>query len=328
MYIVTGGAGFIGSAFVHRLNQAGIDNIWIVDSLGHSLKWKNLLALRFEEYFHKEDFLKKVLEKSLPTKMDAIIHMGACSSTTETNADYFMQNNYYYSRILAEWAVQHKIRFIYASSAATYGDGSLGFADNLEISHNLKPLNIYGYSKQIFDLWLMHKQWMDQVVGLKFFNVFGPNEYHKGDMRSVAHKAYQQVKEKGKVQLFKSYRPDYIDGEQCRDFLYIKECVEMMWLVLNNDRINGLLNIGTGQARTWNDLMKAVFKAMGKRSHIDYVDMPESIRHQYQYHTQADMQKAAQLGCYRTQWTLEKAVEDYVVNYLEKSDPYLGGESA
>jgi len=212
MIVVTGGAGFIGSAFVWRLNVEGIDEIVIVDRLGKEEKWKNLVNRRYADFLHKDEFLRLLIKDDLPFKVRAIVHMGACSSTTERDADYLMENNFHYSCRLAEWAMRKRCRFIYASSAATYGDGTLGFDDSDDVSRTLRPINMYGYSKQLFDLWVLRRKAEERVAGLKFFNVFGPNEYHKGDMTSVVFKAFHQIGREGRVRLFKSYRPEYPDG--------------------------------------------------------------------------------------------------------------------
>ena len=322
MHIVTGGAGFIGSAFVWKLNELGIDDILIVDNLGTTQKWKNLVNLKYYDYIHKDDFINK-LHPNRFSKIESIIHMGACSSTTELDADYLMDNNFHYTKSLAKFCLANNIRFIYASSAATYGDGSLGFSDDHNIIPKLKPLNMYGYSKQLFDLWALKKEILDRVVGIKFFNVYGPNEYHKGDMKSVVCKAYYQIKETGKLKLFKSYKPEYKDGEQKRDFVYIKDCVDAMAWFLERRDVNGIFNLGTGMARTWNDLAKATFSAMGLETNIEYIDMPEAIRDKYQYFTQADMKKLQDAG-YKQEFTsLEDAVKDYIQNYLSKENQYL-----
>jgi ADP-L-glycero-D-manno-heptose 6-epimerase len=324
MIIVTGGAGFIGSAFVWKLNQEGINNIIIVDRLGTSDKWKNLVNLRFVNYFHKDDFLEMIDTDTLPFEIDAIIHMGACSSTTERDADYLWHNNYVYTKLLAQWALKRNIRFIYASSAATYGDGKIGFSDDHKKINELKPINMYGYSKQVFDIWALSHKLEKKMAGIKFFNVFGPNEYHKGDMSSVIFKAFYQIKETGKVKLFKSYKKDYEDGGQMRDFVYVKDCVNAMWWLLKNPKANGIFNLGTGKARTWNDLIKAVFTAMKKKTNIEYIAMPEALRNQYQYFTQAEMKKLKDAGSPVKFASLEDSVRDYVVNYLQKTDPHLG----
>ena len=312
MYIVTGGAGFIGNAFVWKLNQEGIDDILIVDSLGCSEKWKNLVKRRYADFIHKDAFYEMLCEGTLPFKAKAVIHMGACSSTTERDADYLMENNFHYSCALARWAVEKKIPFLYASSGATYGDGSLGFSDDDKTTKQLEPINMYGYSKQLFDLWVMRNKLLDKVVGIKFFNVFGPNEYHKGEMQSVVRKSFFQIRDTGKVRLFKSHRSGFGHGEQIRDFVYVKDCVEVMWWFLKNPRARGIFNLGTGKARTWNDLVKAVFKASGVKQKIEYIDMPVEIRDQYQYVTEAKMDKLRKAGCPIRCRSLEDAITDYV----------------
>jgi ADP-L-glycero-D-manno-heptose 6-epimerase len=322
MIIVTGGAGFIGSAIVAGLNGRGIDDIVIVDMLGSDQKWKNLRRLRFADYVEADDFLEMLTAGKIDWPIEVIFHMGACSDTTEQDASYMIGNNYDFSKILANRAVQNQIRFIYASSAATYGDGSQGFSDDEAELDKLQPLNIYGYSKQMFDLWARRAGLLKQIVGLKYFNVFGPNEYHKGDMRSFVVKAFEQINAKGKVGLFKSYRPDYADGEQKRDFLYIKDAVDMTLFFLDNRKIAGIFNIGTGTARTWNDLAKATFAAMNKEPNIDYIPMPEKLRDKYQYFTQADITRLRTAGYKKEITSLEDAIKDYVQNYLQK-DEYL-----
>ena len=322
MIIVTGGAGFIGSALIAALNKRQITDILVVDELGTDRKWKNLRNLSFTDYVEKDDFLEMVIEDKLDSSIDAVFHLGACSDTTETNASYLIKNNYEYSKLLAQWATADNIRFIYASSAATYGDGSAGFFDDQEKIENLKPLNMYGYSKHLFDLWVRRAGLLKKLVGLKYFNVYGPNEYHKADMRSFCIKAFEQINATGKVRLFKSYKPEYADGEQKRDFIYVKDAVDMTLFFYDNPKISGLFNIGTGKARTWNDLVKAVFAAMGKKPNIEYIEMPESIRDQYQYFTEADITNLRKVGCDKETTKLENAIKDYVQNYLQK-DPYL-----
>jgi len=322
MIIVTGGAGFIGSALVWKLNQMGEHEIVIVDELGSDEKWKNLTGLSFIDIYHKDEFIDLIIEDAVPFEIDSILHMGACSSTTETNADYLLQNNYNYSQDLAKYCLTHKARFIYASSAATYGDGSNGYNDNERDFSKLRPMNMYGYSKHLFDTWLHKMGMIEEVVGLKFFNVYGPNEYHKGDMRSVVHKAFGQVMERGKVRLFKSYNYKYKDGEQERDFIYVKDAVDMTLYFLENRDVNGLFNVGTGKARTWIDLVTSLFNAVGKPVDIEFIDMPEEIRDKYQYFTQAEMNKIKTAGYDKQITSLEEGVEDYVKNYL-LFDKYL-----
>ena len=324
MIIVTGGAGFIGSALIAALNKRQITDILVVDELGTDRKWKNLRNLSFTDYVEKDDFLEMVIEDKLDSSIDAVFHLGACSDTTETNASYLIKNNYEYSKLLAQWATADNIRFIYASSAATYGDGSAGFSDDQEKIEILRPLNMYGYSKHLFDLWARRAGLLKKIVGLKYFNVFGPNEYHKADMRSFCIKAFEQITSTGKVRLFKSYKPEYADGEQLRDFIYVKDAVDMTLFFYDEPQLSGLFNIGTGKARTWNDLVKAVFAAMGKEPNIEYIEMPESIRNQYQYFTEADITKLQKAGYKKEITSLEDAIKDYVQSYLQ-TDEYLTG---
>jgi len=321
MIIVTGGAGFIGSALIRALNKRQITDILVVDEYGKD-KCKNLANLSFADYVEKNDFLKTVVEKKIGTDIEAVFHTGACSDTTETDAAYLRKNNYEYTKLLAQWATEANVRFIYASSAATYGDGSAGFGDDEERIENSRPLNLYGQSKQMFDLWAHRAGLLKKIAGLKYFNVFGPNEYHKGEMRSFCLKAFEQINAKGKVRLFKSYKSEYADGEQMRDFLYVKDAVDMTLFFLDNPRLSGLFNIGAGKARTWNDLAAAVFAAMDKSVKIEYIDMPDSIRNQYQYFTEADISKLRRVGYDKEITSLEDAIKDYVQNYLQK-DAYL-----
>lgn len=325
MIIVTGGAGFIGSAIVAELNKRNNSDIIIVDSLDSDEKWKNLRKLRFADYIEVDDFFDMLVAGQLDWPVEAVIHMGACSDTTETDCSYLVQNNYNCTKLLAQWAVDEGIRFIYASSAATYGDGSRGFADDEEKIEELMPMNMYGYSKQLFDLWAKRAKILDRIVGLKYFNVFGPNEYHKGKMRSFVITAFEQINQKGQVRLFKSYDKKYADGEQLRDFLYIADAVDMTLFFLDKPDANGIFNIGTGKARTWNDLAKATFDAMKTEPNIKYIEMPQELRGKYQYFTQAEMGKLKKAGYNKETTSLEDAIADYVRNYLQKNE-YLGGQ--
>ncbi|MGO8718425.1 MAG: ADP-glyceromanno-heptose 6-epimerase [Acidobacteriaceae bacterium] len=317
--VVTGAGGFIGRNVVAELNARGHDNLLLVDSMGCDEKWRNLLDLQYEDFLNPDEFLANV-EKGKIAELDAMVHLGACSSTTERNADFLLQNNYRYTRTLCEYSLKENTRFIYASSAATYGDGSHGYSDDVAELPTLRPLNMYGYSKHMVDLWARKHKLFDRIVGLKYFNVFGPYEDHKGDMRSMVAKSYGQIKKTGKVELFKSYRPDYADGEQKRDFIYVKDAVAMTLHFLEHRDGGGLFNCGTGQARSWKDLTTAVFAAMNLPPRIEFIAMPEVLQGKYQYFTQAPMEKMRKAG-YQTPFTpLEDAVFDYVTAYLDKRD--------
>jgi len=313
--LVTGGAGFIGSALVWALNRRGCDNIVVCDILGSDEKWRNLTSLRFADYVEAAD-LQARLQSGALGKFDLVLHLGACSATTERNATYLIQNNYEFTRDLAAWSLANKSRFVYASSAATYGDGSAGMEDHEAQLDALRPLNMYGYSKHLFDLHAKRAGFLNKICGLKYFNVFGPNEDHKGDMRSLVHKSFAQVQGKGVIQLFKSYRPEYKDGEQKRDFLYIKDCVAMTLHLAATLKANGLFNIGSGHARTWIDLANAVFNATKKKPSIKFIEMPEVIRDKYQYFTQANLLRLRGAGYAEPVTSLENAVFDYVRKYL------------
>ena len=313
-YIVTGAAGLIGSALIWKLNQMGIDDILAVDHLGTSEKWKNLRALAYADYMEKDVFMDRLLANELPDDTEVILHMGACSSTTEKDATYLVGNNFNYTRCLAAYAVEKNIRFLYASSAATYGGGEHGYVDDENSIEELRPLNMYGYSKQMFDLWAKRQGLLSGITGVKYTNVFGPNELHKGEMRSVVCRAYEQIRDTGKVKLFKSYRPKYADGEQKRDFIYVKDAVEMVMFLLKNN-CHGIYNIGSGRAETWNSLAGAVFKAMNKPVNIEYIDMPDFLRGKYQYYTCADISKLRNAGYTAEVTPLEDTVADYICNY-------------
>ena len=280
------------------------------------------MGLRYSGYLPKDVFLKELVSGALNFEPDGIVHMGACSRTDMCDADYLMENNFQYTRLLAQWAVERNVRLIYASSAATYGIGENGFADDMDLSM-LRPLNRYAYSKHLFDLFASRNGLLEKIVGLKFFNVFGPNEYHKGTMTSVAFQAFHQIQATGEMMLFKSYREDVADGEQKRDFIYIKDCVDVLWWLLNHPEVNGLYNLGTGKAHSWNELVRAVFWAMEHSPHVRYVDMPDTLRPGYQYHTQADMRRLKQTGCPLTFRSLEAAIDDYVANHLMTLQPHL-----
>lgn len=317
MIIVTGGAGFIGSCVVRSLNEAGRSDIVIVDNISETDKWMNMRNKKYIKYVHKSRFLEE-----LPTyeNVEAIVHMGAQSSTTERDFDYLWENNFEYTKALWNYCAEKHISFIYASSAATYGDGSLGFNDRMDID-KLLPLNGYGYSKQLFDMWVKHqaKSFPAQYCGLKFFNVYGPNEYFKGSMASMVFHGFNQIKETGKVKLFKSCNPNYTDGGQLRDFVYVKDiCKVIMWLLVNK-HVSGLFNVGTGRAQSFAELAEATFHALDLEPNIEYIDMPEKLRGKYQYYTKAEMSKLYDAGYPFEFMDVEKGVRDYVQSHLAQN---------
>lgn len=316
MIIVTGGAGFIGSCVVRTLNDAGRDDIIIVDNIAETDKWMNMRNKRFIKYVHKSEFLAE-----LPTykNVEAIIHMGAQSATTERNFDYLWNNNFEYTKALWNYCTEKQISFIYASSAATYGDGTLGFDDRMDINQ-LRPLNGYGYSKQLFDQWVINQAQAKpaQAVGLKFFNVYGPNEFFKGSMASMVFHGFNQIKTDGEIRLFKSCNPQYEDGGQLRDFVYVKDICSVIMFLLRNKSVNGLFNVGTGKAQSFRELAEATFHALGMEPNIHYIDMPEKLRGKYQYYTQAEMTKLYNVGYSSPFADLKMGVTDYVQNHLAK----------
>jgi ADP-L-glycero-D-manno-heptose 6-epimerase len=318
MIVLTGGAGFIGSCFLAQLNAAGRSDVLIVDSLGSGTKWKNLVDRTYIDIVSKEDF-REIMALGGLEDVEAVVHLGACSATTETNADYLYDNNYLYSIDVAEFAFEQNARFIYASSAATYGSGDRGYSDT---TTDLRPLNMYGYSKHLFDQWVRREGMEGACVGLKFFNVFGPNEYHKGSMASLVSKAVPEIQTRGRVSLFKSNDPEFNDGGQMRDFIYVKDVCAVLQTLLQRTDVTGILNLGTGTARTWNDLMHAVFTALEREPVIDYVEMPEHLSKQYQNYTQAEMDRFHQLLPGVLFSSLEESVADYVQGYLVREWPY------
>ncbi|MCX6177815.1 MAG: ADP-glyceromanno-heptose 6-epimerase [Chlorobiales bacterium] len=324
MIIITGGAGFIGSAMLWELNRNGEENIIVVDDLGSTTteKWRNLSSLNFSDFIPK-DLFPELLERNALKEISAIIHMGANSSTTETDADHLMTNNFGYSKKIASYCMAHDVRFIYASSAATYGDGSNAYNDRIEGLNALRPLNMYGYSKHLFDRWAVKQHILDHAAGLKFFNVYGPNEYHKGDMSSVVYKAFHQIREKGSLSLFLSHRPDYLEGEQLRDFIYVRDCTRIMVWMLEKPSVTGLFNVGTGTARSFNDLAKATFSALGRQPAINYMPMPETLRDKYQYYTCADVTKLRSAGFSEAFTSIEDGIQEYVQQYLASDSPYF-----
>lgn len=315
LIVVTGGAGFIGSGVIRYLNDQGLQNILIVDDLGKSEKWKNLVGKRYADIVSRHKIFDLLENKNVD--VESIIHLGACSSTVETDASYLVENNYKFSVQLAEYAIRNKKRFIYASSAATYGDGSEGFSDDHEGLESLYPLNMYGYSKQMFDLWLKDRGLLNKVVGLKYFNVFGPNENHKGRMASAIIRFVDEIGKEGKIRLFQSSDPkNYKNGEQKRDFIYVKDAVRMTCAFLHNSHC-GIFNIGTGKAWSWNELASSVFKALGRKMNIEYVPMPHDLKGKYQNYTAADMKKTKNALKKLSECSpLEVTAKDYVCNHL------------
>ena len=310
-YVVTGGAGFIGSRLTEALNARGEEDILLVDRLGRSEKWRNLTDVRFADYRDRADFLEDVRADRV-TPPEAVFHLGACSATTEDDASFLMENNYRYSRSLCEWCLRHGVRFIYASSAATYGDGGLGYKDDEATVRRCRPLNRYALSKQVFDLWALNSGALQHCAGLKYFNVYGPGESHKGAMRSMVHKAYEQLRNDGRIRLFKSTHPDYSDGGQVRDFIYVRDAVAVTLYFHDHPRVSGLFNCGTGCARSWNDLARAVCAACDCPPAIEYIEMPAALRSAYQNHTQADISKLRTAGYLEPMTSLEEGVGDYV----------------
>jgi ADP-L-glycero-D-manno-heptose 6-epimerase len=313
--LVTGGAGLIGSALIWELNRRGVEDILVVDRLDTSEKWKNLVPLRYADYLDADDLELLVVDD--PEALDGVrtvFHLGACSSTTERDADFLIRNNYEYTKHIARWAIERGVRFIYASSAATYGALEDNLSDEGDL-RDLRPLNMYAYSKHLFDLYAQRHGWLDRVCGVKYFNIFGPNEGHKAEMRSLVQKAFEQIRATGSVNLFKSYRPEYADGEQERDFLYVKDAVEMT-VHLAQSGATGLVNIGSGTAHTWLDLVGPIFRALGVPQHITFIEMPEQLRGKYQYSTCARIERLRASGYDRAVTPLADAVTDYVTNYL------------
>ena len=330
MTIITGGAGFIGSVLAWKFNSLGEKDLLIVDQKAKdSPKWKNI-AKRVgannyspHRYVESDEFIDRLEKKEWNGRIQAIFHMGACSDTTERDKNFLRENNSRYSERIANWCIQNKVYLCYASSAATYGAGELGFSDDDALTPKLKPLNPYGQSKLDFDIWVLKNGFDKLITGFRFFNVYGPNEYHKGEMRSLVHKGFGQAQSTGQIRLFKSYKKEYPDGGQKRDFIYVKDAVDAMIWFYQNPKWKGIYNLGTGRAQSWNDMADAIFEAAGKPKKIEYFEMPDSIKNQYQYFTQADMSKFHKTGCPVGFKNLAEGVSDYVKNYLVKDDPHL-----
>ncbi len=324
MLVVTGGAGFIGSVLVSMLNARGRRDILIVDEYGDGLKWKNLRGKSFLDVVEPDRFAHDLTAGMYDGQLDGILHIGAITDTSFPDMDELQKRNVRCTRTLALWAMAHAVRFVYASSASVYGDGALGFSDADSVTPTLLPLNPYAFSKWLSDTEAIRGGWTSQIASLRFFNVFGPNEYHKGRMASVPWHSANQIRETGQIKLFQSHDPRYADGAQERDFVYVKDvCAVVLWF-LDHPDANGIYNVGTGQARTFNDLAAAIFRALGKPSDITYIPTPENIRAAYQYHTQADLTRLRETGCDVPFLSLEDAIQDYVGTYLQnETNPYL-----
>ncbi|MGY0395221.1 MULTISPECIES: ADP-glyceromanno-heptose 6-epimerase [unclassified Fusobacterium] len=332
MIIVTGAAGMIGSAMVWKLNEMGRNDIIVVDKLRTEEKWLNLRKRDYADWVDRDDLFDWLSNSANAEKITGVVHMGACSATTERDGDFLMSNNYGYSKKLWEFCAARQIPYVYASSAATYGGGELGYNDDVSVEElkKLQPLNKYGYSKKIFDDWafkqsIAPKQW----CGLKFFNVYGPQEYHKGRMASMVFHTFNQYRDNGGVKLFKSHKEGFKDGEQLRDFVYLKDVVDVIYYLLTEKVESGVYNIGTGEARSFLDLSMATMRAAANNPElkqeevIEFIPMPEDLRGRYQYFTQASMEKLKRAGYTKKFTSLEDGVKDYVENYLSKEDPYL-----
>lgn len=324
MLVVTGGAGFIGSALVAALNARGRDDVLVVDEFGEGAKWKNLRGKRFVDAVAPDRFAHDLAAGAYDGRLDGILHIGAITDTSFPDMDMLMARNVRCTRMLAHWAAAQNVRFVYASSASVYGDGDLGFSDDDALTPRLLPLNPYAFSKWLSDTEAIREGWTEKVAGLRFFNVFGPNEYHKGRMASVVWHAANQIRETGQIKLFQSHKEGFADGEQRRDFVYVQDvCAVVLWF-LDHAEANGIYNVGTGHARTFNDLAAAIFGALGKSPDVAYVPTPENIRSAYQYHTEADLTRLRALGCDVPFLSLEDAVQDYVGKYLQnEANPYL-----
>jgi ADP-L-glycero-D-manno-heptose 6-epimerase len=317
LIVITGAAGMIGSGVVRHLNLQGHTNLLLVDDLKQGDKWKNLVGKQFVDLISRHRIFDWLQGRD--AEVDAFVHLGACSDTVETNADYLIENNFRFTIRLAEWAIERDKRFVYASSAATYGDGRLGFSDDIAQLESLRPLNMYAFSKHLVDLWMKREGVLDRVAGLKYFNVFGPNEYHKGRMGSMVMLMADKARKDGAVKLFKSNDPKYPDGGQMRDFIYVKDAVRLTCALLKPEyrRVTGLFNVGQGVPTTWNTLADALFKALEKRTSIEYIDMPPDLHKQYQNYTCAEMSRLqkALAGQFPTT-PVHEAVREYLQEYL------------
>jgi ADP-L-glycero-D-manno-heptose 6-epimerase len=325
MFLVTGGAGFIGSNVVASLNEAGRSDVVVNDWLGSDGKWRNLQKRQLADVVDPADLMRWLDGR----RLDAVVHMGAISATTATDGDAVIEANFRLSLRLLDWCTETRTPFIYASSAATYGDGEAGFADDWspDALKRLKPMNLYGWSKHLFDQALVDRvtrgaKLPPQWAGLKFFNVFGPNEYHKGEMMSLVAKRFEDAKAGRTVRLFKSHRPGIADGDQRRDFIYIDDAVAVVRWLMETPNVSGIFNVGTGQARSFRDLITSLFRSLGREPAIEYIDMPESIRGQYQYFTEAKVDNLRRAGYNAGFTSIEDGVSRYVTQFLNTADAY------
>ena len=321
MIVVTGAAGFIGSCMVNKLNNKGFSSVVVVDDFAREDKMNNLQGKAIAAFVHRNDFFHWFDENY--TRVEAVYHLGARTDTTETDTDLLNRLNLFYSQAIFMRCAQYAIPLVYASSAAVYGDGTLGYSDSHEKVPFHVPLNAYGVSKNEFDKWVLHQELQPPFwAGVRFFNVYGPNEYHKGRMASVVFHAFHQIRNQGSMKLFRSHHPDFADGEQMRDFIYVKDVVSVLLFLMTLQPSNGIFNLGTGKARSFNSLVKSVFDASGLPPQIDYIDTPEDIRDKYQYFTEADMGKLLMAGYSVPFHSLEEGVYDYVNTYLTVGSYY------
>lgn len=317
--ILTGASGFIGSCYLRYLNDLGIEDVVVVD-VPPKPEHPNFSGKKFSAYLGREELIDRI-DRGQLKEVDGVVHLGACADTTEKDRAFLARNNVQYSQRLARWSIANHKFFHYASSASVYGDGAAGYGDDPALLATYRPLNPYAESKWLFDKWIASEKLLDRVVGFRYFNVYGPNEYHKGNMRSMVAKAYDQIGAGGRVKLFASSRPGYGDGSEERDFVYVKDVSKVMGWFLDKPEKGGIFNVGTGQARTFLDLVKAVFAALGKPEAIDFIPMPDSLKGQYQYYTQADLQRLRRIGCDVPFQPMEQAVADYVTRHLAAPNP-------
>ena len=323
MILITGAAGFIGSAVAAALNLQGRSDLLLCDRFGKKDKWKNVIGLKYRFFINRDDLFDFLRENPLSKTIEAVIHLGACSDTTETDMDYLFENNVNFSIKLCQWSIENNSRFVYASSAAVYGDGSLGFSDNDDLTPQLRPLNKYGFSKWLFDMWLLENNLIGRVVGLRYFNVFGPNEYHKRKMASVVFRSFPMANKEGRVRLFESHISNIANGEQARDFVYIDEAVDITLFVLNNKEVNGIFNAGTGRVHSFNELAEGLFNGLDKKPLIEYFPMPEELRNRYQYFTLADMSRLRSFNYPEHVDRFKEYTARYVSKYLLPGYRYL-----